>query len=73
MMKFTEPVRMQVLHPVYGIFETKAFCPLDAKMQAGMHWNLSYEEEQKCKVAVETARLGEAIYAKTCAAGEDRK
>ena len=61
-MIFDEPVRMQVLHPKYGVCEVVAYTPDDARMQAGNYWDMSYEEEKESKVAVETARLGEARY-----------
>lgn len=54
---FTQPVRMQVLHPKFGVYETMAFCALDAKMQAFAHWGISPQEEAGCKVAVERTAI----------------
>lgn len=61
-MLFDEPVRMQVLHPKYGVCEVVAYTPDDARMQAGNYWDMSLAEERESRVAVEKARLGEARY-----------
>lgn len=60
MMYFREPVKMRVLHPTLGMFETPAYCPLDAKLQAANHWDVPFEETRLCKIAVETAALQRA-------------
>ena len=57
---FSEPVRMQVLHPKYGVCDVVAYTNTDARMQAGNFWGMSYQEEQESRVAIETARLKEA-------------
>ena len=38
MLQFEEPARMQVLHPKFGKVEVKAYCVVDAKMQANGYW-----------------------------------
>ena len=57
---FSEPVRMQVLHPKYGVCDVVAWTNLDARMQAGNFWGMSFQEENESRVAIETARLKEA-------------
>ena len=57
---FSEPVRMQVLHPKYGVCDVVAWTNMDARMQAGNFWGMSFQEENESSVAIETARLKEA-------------
>ncbi len=58
MLKFEDPVRMQVLHPKYGKCEVRAYCAVDAKMQASALWKEADWGEMR--VAVETAALRQA-------------
>lgn len=55
MLKFEEPVRMRVLHPTYGMVEVKAYCEVDAKMQANAQWPGA--DWDGMKVAVENEAL----------------
>lgn len=57
---FSEPVRMQVMHPKYGVCNVVAWTNMDARMQAGNFWGMSFQEENESRVAIETARLKEA-------------
>ena len=56
----SEPVRVQVLHPKYGVCDVVAWTNMDARMQAGNFWGMSFQEENESRVAIETARLKEA-------------
>lgn len=67
-MCFDEPVRMQVLHPKYGVCEVLAYTPFDAKLQASNYWGMGLGEMDESKVAVETAALTKARYAKVATA-----
>lgn len=58
MLKFEEPVRMLVLHPKFGKVEVKAYCRVDAKIQALAQWPEADLGEMK--VAVETEALKNA-------------
>lgn len=55
MLQFEDPVKMMVLHPRYGKLEVKAYCAVDAKMQAGAAWGET--DWSKMRVAVETKAL----------------
>ena len=57
---FSEPVRMRSLHPKCGVCDVVAYTNMDARMQAGNFWGMSYQEENESRVAIETARLKEA-------------
>lgn len=57
---FTEPVRMQVMHPQYGITEVEAFCEVDAQMQAAERWDVAWADAvNEMRIAVETSALKE--------------
>lgn len=57
MMKFDDPVRMQVYDPTYGKLEVRAYCRVDAKLQAAAEWGVDFTDLARAKVAVETAAL----------------
>lgn len=59
MLKFEDPVRMQVSHEKYGKCEVKAYCLMDAKLQASSIWGAEAGEMSQMRVAVETAALRE--------------
>lgn len=55
---FTEPVRMQVMHPEYGALTVEAFCELDAQLQAAERWDVPWADSKgDMRIAVETDAL----------------
>ena len=50
---FKEPVKMAVIHKNYGQVEVKAYCPLDAKLQACNIWDVTLDDLQGAKVGVD--------------------
>ena len=50
---FKEPVRMIVIHPEYGTVEVKAYCRLDAKVQAANIWCVTLDDLQRAQIGVE--------------------
>ena len=54
---FKEPVRMLVLHPAYGKVEVRAYCPLDAKLQAANLWDVLLDDLDRAQVGIEKGDL----------------
>jgi hypothetical protein len=54
---FKEPVRMLVIHPKYGKLEVRAYCILDAKLQAANIWDITLDDLQRAQIGIEKAAL----------------
>lgn len=54
---FKEPVRMLVLHPEYGSLEVRAYCHLDAKLQAANIWDVTLEDLRRAQIGIEKCVL----------------
>lgn len=53
-----EPVRVLVVHPELGSIEVKAYCRIDAQLQAAAKWNVPLDEVVgKCKLGLESEVL----------------
>ena len=58
MIRFREPVRMQVLVPGWPPVEVLAWCAEDARIQAAALVDAEFETVMKCKVAVHRSAKG---------------
>lgn len=55
---FGEPVRFLAVHPKHGQVVVRAYCGLEAKIEAANAWDVPYTDiEKECKVGVENAAL----------------